>query len=109
MILTSDELESIQRHAIKEYPNEACGAILVHGSRRQLLRLKNVQNELHAKDPVKHSRTAQNAYSVDIEVVQLLNQVVDLGITLKVIYHSHIDAQLRGGGTGAYFSDTDKK
>jgi len=24
-------------------------------------------------------------------------------------YHSHIDAQSRGNGTGAYFSETDKK
>ena len=106
-VITSDELEAIKRHAIREYPNEACGVILTQGSRRQLVRLRNVQNELNAKDPDKYPRTAAQAYAVDAEILQLLNQVVDLGVTLSVIYHSHVDAQWHG--TGAYFSETDKK
>ena len=107
VIVTPDELEQIKRHAIREYPNEACGVILTQGGRRQLMRLRNVQNELHAKDPEKYPRTAAQAYAVDVEILQLLNQVVDLGVTLNVIYHSHVDAQWHG--TGAYFSETDKK
>jgi glutamate-1-semialdehyde 2,1-aminomutase len=106
-ILTPDELDQIKRHAIREYPNEACGVILTQGGRRQLMRLRNVQNELHAKDPEKYPRTAAQAYAVDVEILQLLNQVVDLGVTLSVIYHSHVDAHWHG--TGAYFSETDKK
>jgi len=109
MILTSDELKTIQQHAINDYPREACGVILVHGRKRRLLRFKNVQDELHTKDPDTHQRTAKEAYSVSVEDLKLLNEMIDMGITLKVIYHSHIDAQSRGNGTGAYFSETDKK
>jgi len=39
LILTPDELEAFKRHAIKEYPHEACGVVVTRGRRRQLVRL----------------------------------------------------------------------
>lgn len=102
MILTLEEREAIVGQATEEYPHEACGVILVRGGERRLLRCRNAQNELHARDPQRYPRDARTAYYIaDADRLAMVRLEGD-GFRPAVIYHSHVDA-------GAYFSDTDRR
>ena len=102
MIVTPEELDAIRRQAIEEYPHEACGVIVARGAERRLVRCRNAQNELHARDPVRHPRDARTAYYIDPADLLRIGRLEADGFAVAVIYHSHVDA-------GAYFSDTDKR
>ena len=101
MLITAEESAAIERQAVAEYPNECCGVILVRGAERRHLPCRNVQDQMHARDPVTFPRTARNAYYMDPLDALRLNRMVDEGFTFAVIYHSHPNA-------GAYFSETDR-
>jgi proteasome lid subunit RPN8/RPN11 len=102
MVLTAAELEAINAQAVQEYPFEACGVILQSGEDRRLLRCRNAQNELHARDPARHQRDARTAYYIDPKDLLRIGDLERQGFGVAVIYHSHVDA-------GAYFSDTDRR
>ena len=102
MIVSPDELAAIQRQAVEEYPQESCGVILARGDERRLLRCRNVQNELHARDPERNPRTARTAYHIDPQDLLRIGRLESEGFEVAVIYHSHVDA-------GAYFSETDRR
>ena len=102
MILTPDEVERIQAQAVAEYPAESCGVVLTRNGERQLLPCRNVQNELHARDPERHPRDARTAYYIDPADLLRIGRLEGDGFTVSVIYHSHINA-------GAYFSETDRR
>ena len=101
MIVTAEELEAIRRQAVEEYPRESCGVILEQGRLRRIVRCRNIQDELHAKDPNKHPRTAHDAYYMDPEDLLRVMRLERDGFSIAVIYHSHVDV-------GAYFSATDR-
>src|SRR2546427_6160222 len=101
-IVTAEELEAIRRQAVEEYPRESCGVILEQGQLRRLVRCRNIQDELHAKDPERHPRDARTAYFIDPKDLLAIGRREGQGYGVAVIYHSHIDA-------GAYFSATDKR
>jgi len=101
-IVTTAELEAIRRQAAEEYPEESCGVILARGGERRLLRCRNVQNELHARDPERNPRTARTAYHIDPQDLLRIGRLESEGFSVAVIYHSHVDA-------GAYFSETDRR
>ena len=107
MILTRKEFEAIARHAVEEYPREACGVVMARAGWRRFLRCRNVQDDLHAKDPKRFPRDARTAYYIDPQDLLRIGRLETEGFQVAVIYHSHADAQERGGGTGAYFSETD--
>ena len=109
MILTPKELDAIKRHAVEEYPRESCGVILERAGLRRLLRCRNIQDALHAKDPARHPRDARTAYYIDPQDLLMMGRLESEGFQIAVIYHSHVDAQERGGGTGAYFSESDRQ
>ncbi len=102
MILTPEELEAIRGQALEEYPHESCGVVVARGAERRLVRCKNAQNELHARDPLRHPRDARTAYYIDAADLLRIARLEVEGFGVEVIYHSHVDA-------GAYFSDTDKR
>ncbi|MGH7332078.1 MAG: Mov34/MPN/PAD-1 family protein [Candidatus Rokuibacteriota bacterium] len=102
MNVTAEELAAIHQQAADEYPRESCGVIVVRGAERRLTRCRNIQDELHAKDPVRHPRDARTAYYIDPQDLLRLGRLEAEGFLVKVIYHSHIDA-------GAYFSETDRR
>ena len=102
MIVTPEELAAIRRQAIEEYPHEACGVIVARGAERRVVRCRNAQNDLHARDPVRHPRDARTAYYIDPADLLRIGRLEGDGFAVAVIYHSHVDA-------GAYFSDTDKR
>ena len=105
MHLTDEEWRQVRVQAEAEYPAECCGVLLVReGPRaeRVLMPCRNVQDELHAKDPVRHARDARTAYFIDPKDLLAIGRREEQGYGVAVIYHSHIDA-------GAYFSATDKQ
>jgi proteasome lid subunit RPN8/RPN11 len=105
MILTPEELVRVQAQAVAEYPAECCGVLLARGtsgSDRLLMPCRNIQNELHAKDPVRHPRDARTAYFIDPRDLLTIGRSEGEGYRVATIYHSHID-------TGAYFSATDRQ
>ena len=71
-------------------------------SERVLLPCRNIQDELHGKDPVKHPRDSRTAYFIDPKDLLSIGRRETQGFSVAVIYHSHVDA-------GAYFSPTDKR
>jgi len=104
-LLTTVELEAIQGHARADYPSECCGVVLVRpggAEERRLLACRNIQDELHAKDPKRFPRPARTAYYIDHENLLEIGRREAEGFEVRVIYHSHVDA-------GGYFSETDRR
>jgi proteasome lid subunit RPN8/RPN11 len=105
MIFTPDEMAQVQAHAVAEYPAECCGVLLIRSetpSARVLMPCRNIQDELHAKDPERHPRNSRTAYFIDPKDLLAVGRREAQGYAVAVIYHSHIDA-------GAYFSPTDRR
>ena len=68
MTFTPEELAQIRAQAEAQYPAECCGVLLVRGGApadRMLLPCRNIQDELHAKDPERHPRDSRTAYFID--------------------------------------------
>ena len=63
MIVTVEELETIRRQAVDEYPRESCGVVLTRGRTRQLIQCRNIQDQLHQSDPGKHPLARYMFYS----------------------------------------------
>ena len=97
-------LDDVFAHARETEPDECCGAVVARGGRDEVWRFRNVQNELHARDPVAFPRTAHTAYALGREDTERLDTAT-LGRpdarTLTAIYHSHTK-------NGAYFSGEDR-
>jgi proteasome lid subunit RPN8/RPN11 len=102
VILTPDDIQRIEAQAVAEYPAESCGVVVAREGERRLLPCRNVQNELHARDPQRYPRDARTAYYIDPADLLRIGRLEGEGFTVSVIYHSHIDA-------GAYFSETDRR
>lgn len=105
MIFTPAELAQIKGQAEAEYPAECCGVLLLGGpgpGERLLLPCRNIQDQLHARDPAAHPRDSRTAYFIDPKDLLAIGRREGEGYRVAVIYHSHIDA-------GAYFSATDKR
>lgn len=105
MILTPEELDRVRAQAEAEYPAECCGVLLARSAPvpdRALMPCRNIQDELHAQDPVRHPRNSRTAYFIDPKDLLAIGRREGQGYRVATIYHSHID-------TGAYFSPTDRQ
>ena len=105
MIFTGEELTQIQAQAESEYPAECCGVLLLNPGadpERILLPCRNIQDDLHVKDPARHPRDSRTAYFIDPKDLLNIGRREAQGYAVAVIYHSHVDA-------GAYFSPTDRR
>jgi len=103
--ISSYVLDMMIIRAEKEYPNEACGIVIgPKGIPKAIgvFPIPNIQDELHASDPVRHPRDSRTAYFIDPKDLLTIGRREGQGYGVAVIYHSHIDA-------GAYFSATDKR
>src|SRR3972149_5360994 len=104
MILTPEEYARTHAQALAESPSE-CGGVVMErpGAQpeRLLLVCRNIQNELHAKDPKRHHRDARTAYYIDPRDLIAMGRHEAQGFRVETIYHSHIDA-------GASFSPPDR-
>jgi proteasome lid subunit RPN8/RPN11 len=102
LLLTQAVWNDIARHAQSTFPEECCGVVLSSSAADQAKSLKNIQNKLHALDPLTYPRTAAIAYAMDpLELDAVIQAAAVNGQHLKAFYHSHPDHE-------AYFSDEDK-
>src|SRR5678815_783374 len=102
--LTADALAAMYAHARRDYPKECCG--IVYGPKGspaadQAVAGTNIQDRLHAEDPVRHTRDARTAYNLDAPDLFKMQKSLRGDTPAKSIYHSHVDV-------GAYFSETDR-
>lgn len=97
-------------HARAAYPDECCGVIVgppageADGGPRRLrvLPLRNLQDEMHARDPESYPRTARRAFLIGpFELERVLREAKARGEVLRAIFHSHPDEE-------AYFSQEDR-
>lgn len=104
MTLTISEAsaELLHAHARESYPDECCGMIIERDGREEVVRVSNIQDELHAQDPHQFPRTARLAYTMGREAFPVLDAVERGRVTLRAFYHSHPDHD-------AYFSAEDRK
>lgn len=97
-------LAGLAAHARETYPDECCGLILRRSGEEAVRRIRNIQDELHRRDPGRYPRTARLAYYMDGKaLLDVLNEVDRDGWAVAAFYHSHPDH-------AAYFSqeDTDR-
>jgi len=95
-------LDAMHAHAVEGFPEEVCGVLLAGPDGQVVRRMRNVQNELHAADPVANPRDARTAYQFDAaELLEVTRRGDVPGWRIVLFYHSHPQH-------GAYFSDTDK-
>jgi len=101
--IQAEALAEMKRHARAEYPKECCGVVVGRrGARQNVVRMRNVQDALHAKAPAVYTRTARTAYAIGFEDQQRIEALHDdPSAPLVAIYHSHPDH-------GAYFSAEDR-
>ena len=94
--------DEVARHAQETFPEECCGLIFSDGKSDRVRRVENIQNRLHALDPLTYPRTAVIAYAMDPRELEAILQEEDrAGAKLKAFYHSHPKHE-------AYFSAEDK-
>jgi proteasome lid subunit RPN8/RPN11 len=106
-VLTADALAALYAHARRDYPNECCG--IVYGPKEatdanRAVACANIQNALHAEDPVMHTRDARTAYNLGASDLLKLGKSLRGPEPARIIYHSHVDID----GDGCYFSATDQ-
>jgi [CysO sulfur-carrier protein]-S-L-cysteine hydrolase len=95
-------LAAMRGHAVEGFPEEVCGVLFASPGGQVVRRMTNVQNALHAADPVANPRDARTAYQFDAgELLDVTRQGDEPGWRIVLFYHSHPEH-------GAYFSDTDK-
>ena len=100
--IETSALEAMHAHAVEGFPEEVCGVLFANANGQVVRRMTNVQNALHAADPVANPRDARTAYQFDgAELLDVTRQGDEPGWRIVLFYHSHPQH-------GAYFSDTDK-
>lgn len=101
MKLQKNIIEKLYAHALKEYPFECCGIITGIDKERNVHECKNIQNRLHAEDPVGHLRDARTAYSIERgEFDGIIASARKQNEKIIAFYHSHPEHD-------AYFSEED--
>jgi proteasome lid subunit RPN8/RPN11 len=100
--VTEENLEQVKAHAREAYPNECCGILVERGERQEIVRVSNIQDDLHEKDPEQFPRSARTAYTMGQEAVPVLLAAERGELRLLAFYHSHPEHD-------AYFSAEDRK
>jgi proteasome lid subunit RPN8/RPN11 len=92
---------ALEAHALECYPDECCGVLLSGPAGLEVARIRNIQDEMHERDPQRYPRTARTAYAGDPRDLQaVLERAESPGYRLAAFYHSHPDHD-------AYFSEED--
>ena len=101
VVLTQATLDAMSAHACDAYPEECCGMVIERDGQEDVVRVSNVQNALHARDPEQFPRTAAIAYTMGPEAVPVLLAAERGTVRLRAFYHSHPEHD-------AYFSEEDR-
>lgn len=103
--VTDAIVDEIARHGEEVAPVEACGLVLGRPGVPELarvVRMKNVQDKYHARDPAAFPRDGRDAFRLDeLERMRVLEAAEAEGLVERILYHSHCEA-------GAYFSPEDR-
>ena len=95
----------METHALDEYPFECCGYLTCAGDPDTwaVHRCRNIQNELHVRDPERYPRDARTAYVFSEEDMERLffGEFDRSDERIIGFYHSHPDHP-------AYFSEKDR-
>src|SRR6266536_1301515 len=70
LLLTQEAWNEISRHAQETFPEECCGVVLSAAGLDYVHRLKNIQNKLHALDPLTYPRTAAIASAIEPRMLE---------------------------------------
>jgi proteasome lid subunit RPN8/RPN11 len=100
--LKREVMDEVRRHSEETWPDECCGVVvaLADGTTRAV-RVRNLQDEMHAKDPVAYPRTARTAYVGHPADLRAALELADgPGCSLVAFYHSHPEHE-------SYFSAED--
>jgi len=101
MKLNKNIIDILYKHALKEYPDECCGIITGTAEDQVLHLCRNIQNRLHAEDPIRYPRNAHTAYTIDRgEFDAIIASARQHGNDVIALYHSHCDHE-------SYFSEED--
>lgn len=100
-------LDQCFAHGAETWPEEACGYLsgpeAAAGAITDGHPIPNIQNRMHAEDPVTYPREATEAYFLDPKVrLPLERRLRAEQRAIRVIYHTHPDV-------GAYFSAEDQR
>jgi proteasome lid subunit RPN8/RPN11 len=91
--ISRDVMHAVRAHCEQAYPDECCGMIVSFADgRSRAIPIRNIQDEMHAKDPVSYPRTARTAYTghpADLRAA--LESAEEPGCSLVAFYHSHPD------------------
>jgi [CysO sulfur-carrier protein]-S-L-cysteine hydrolase len=102
LTITEADMAELHAHARDTYPDECCGMLVERNGVEEVVRVTNMQDELHAKDPAQYPRTARIAYTMGREAFPILEAAERGQLSLRAFYHSHPDHD-------AYFSAEDRK
>jgi [CysO sulfur-carrier protein]-S-L-cysteine hydrolase len=105
IVLSPTTLDTIYVHAEREYPFECCG--IVFGAKHlsianSVIPCENIQDRLHAQDPIGFWRDKRRGYSLDESAATMIRRSFKSGAPAKIVYHSHVDV-------GAHFSAADQE
>ena len=101
MRLNKDIIDKMYDHALIEYPDECCGIITGNDDSQTVHYCENIQNRMHAEDPLRFPRDARTAYFIDRTAFdRVISSSLVKGETVLALYHSH-------AGHEAYFSEED--
>ena len=86
-------LHEVRRHSREDYPDECCGVIVsTAAGDLRVIRIRNIQDEMHASDPCTYPRTARTAYvGHPADLRAALELADEPGSALVAFYHSHPD------------------
>jgi proteasome lid subunit RPN8/RPN11 len=100
--IQEDVVAELEAHARETFPDECCGVIVAdQAGTQRAIRIRNIQDEMHAEDPVRYPRTAKLAYAGHPEDLKRALEAGEApGHALVAFYHSHPDHP-------SYFSDED--
>jgi [CysO sulfur-carrier protein]-S-L-cysteine hydrolase len=97
-------IAQMQDHAFAWYPGECCGLLFAKAGSEVATRavpMDNLQDKLHATNPVDNPRTSRNGFQMNaLKMDRLVDEAERSGERLLGIFHSHIDC-------AAYFSQED--
>ena len=99
--------DQIVAQAEREFPFECCGFIIGNDvletdAVEEVRPITNIQNRMHAEDPVAFARDARTAFLMEPrEHLAVMNEIDRRRLRLSAVYHSHPDHD-------AYFSATDR-
>jgi proteasome lid subunit RPN8/RPN11 len=101
MKLSNHIIGQIYKHAVEAYPFECCGIVTGNEHNQTIHMCKNIQNALHAEDPLRFPRDARIAYMIDRgEFDRTVAAAKEKGGEVLAFYHSHPEHE-------AYFSEED--